>query len=148
IDNSTFIQDDINANIEPVIRPDLICGSVTNQKVVNGLAPKSIEASSNTICSSVITASKERSTKGIIIIVCPTSSASKLRTKPKLAPNCSNAAPSTMCGRTKGDIKVEAKTDFPLKSRLDINNASGTAINTDTTVATKASNELVMNASI
>ncbi len=81
--------------------------------MVQGLAPRSADASSSARCSGVSSVRVERSTNGAMITTWPISSDRKLRVRPKYAPNCSNAAPSTMCGSTSGDISTEVNAALP-----------------------------------
>ncbi|KAG0925556.1 hypothetical protein G6F31_018698 [Rhizopus arrhizus] len=113
MESSTLIHDEMNAKMEPVTMPGRICGSTTRKNVVQGLAPRSAEASSSARCSGVSRVSVERSTNGAMMTMCPINSDRKLRVRPKYAPYCSSAAPNTMCGSTSGDISTDVSAALP-----------------------------------
>ena len=76
----------------------------------------------------------------------PISRDRKLRVRPKYAPYCSSAAPSTMCGRTSGDISTDDSAALPGNSWRASARAAGTVSSTAAAVAASASTVLVAKA--
>ncbi|MNL16920.1 hypothetical protein D3C87_1379840 [compost metagenome] len=83
-----------------------------------------------------------------MMTMCPINKDRKLRVRPKYAPYCSSAAPSTMCGNTSGDISTDASAALPGNSYRARASAAGTVSSTAAMVAASASTVLVVNAAI